>query len=98
MELWKYTTDSMVSSWIFFFSVTFIIIVSQEVQSSSQALQEEKAEVKRRLEEANARVVQLEEDLIGVTQKGLQKETELDRWVLGIQNSSSVEFKIVIFF
>uniref|UniRef100_H3BYQ4 Tax1 (human T-cell leukemia virus type I) binding protein 1b n=1 Tax=Tetraodon nigroviridis TaxID=99883 RepID=H3BYQ4_TETNG len=49
-----------------------------EVQSSSQALQEEKAEVKRRLEEANARVVQLEEDLIGVTQKGLQKETELD--------------------
>lgn len=55
-----------------------IIIISQEVQSSSQALQEEKAEVKRRLEEANARVVQLEEDLIGVTQKGLQKETELD--------------------
>ncbi|CAG12000.1 unnamed protein product [Tetraodon nigroviridis] len=53
-------------------------IFKQEVQSSSQALQEEKAEVKRRLEEANARVVQLEEDLIGVTQKGLQKETELD--------------------
>nr|ABF22396.1 Tax1 binding protein 1 [Takifugu rubripes] len=51
---------------------------NQEVQSSSQALQEEKEEVKRRLEEANARVVQLEEDLIGVTQKGLQKETELD--------------------
>lgn len=53
--------------------------ISQEVQSSSQALQEEKEEVKRRLEEANARVVQLEEDLIGVTQKGLQKETELDK-------------------
>lgn len=50
------------------------------MQSSSQALQEEKEEVKRRLEEANARVVQLEEDLIGVTQKGLQKETELDRY------------------
>lgn len=57
-------------------------MISQEVQSSSQALQEEKEEVKRRLEEANATVVQLEEDLIGVTQKGLQKETELDRWVL----------------
>lgn len=56
--------------------------ISQEVQNSSQALQEEKEEVKRRLEEANATVVQLEEDLIGVTQKGLQKETELDRWVL----------------
>ncbi|KAK5862420.1 hypothetical protein PBY51_017819 [Eleginops maclovinus] len=51
---------------------------SQEVQNSSQALQEEKEEVKKRLEEATARVIQLEEDLIGVTQKGLQKETELD--------------------
>ncbi|KAM6910797.1 tax1-binding protein 1 homolog B [Xenentodon cancila] len=51
---------------------------NQEVQHSSQALQEEKEEVKRRLEEATARIVQLEEDLIGVTQKGLQKETELD--------------------
>lgn len=55
--------------------------VSQEVLHSSQALQEEKEEVKRRLEEATARIVQLEEDLIGVTQKGLQKETELDRWL-----------------
>uniref|UniRef100_A0A3B5MRW2 Tax1 (human T-cell leukemia virus type I) binding protein 1b n=1 Tax=Xiphophorus couchianus TaxID=32473 RepID=A0A3B5MRW2_9TELE len=50
----------------------------QEVLHSSQALQEEKEEVKRRLEDATARIVQLEEDLIGVTQKGLQKETELD--------------------
>ncbi|KAM3614687.1 uncharacterized protein V6R79_018001 [Siganus canaliculatus] len=51
---------------------------NQEVQNSSKALQEEKEEVKLRLEEATARVIQLEEDLIGVTQKGLQKETELD--------------------
>ncbi|CAB1333834.1 unnamed protein product [Coregonus sp. 'balchen'] len=29
-------------------------------------------------EEATARVLQLEDDLMGVTQKGLQKETELD--------------------
>lgn len=63
---------------------TLYLIVSQEVQSSSQSLQEEKEEVKRRLEEATARVIQLEEDLIGVTQKGLQKETELDRWVQGV--------------
>ena len=54
----------------------------QELQNSSQALQEEREEVKRRLEEATARVLQLEEDLIGVTQKGLQKETELDGSVL----------------
>uniref|UniRef100_A0A1A8LAH2 Tax1 (Human T-cell leukemia virus type I) binding protein 1b n=1 Tax=Nothobranchius pienaari TaxID=704102 RepID=A0A1A8LAH2_9TELE len=51
---------------------------NQEVQHASQAVQEEKEEVKRKLEEATARIVQLEEDLIGVTQKGLQKETELD--------------------
>ncbi|TNN78424.1 Tax1-binding protein 1 B [Liparis tanakae] len=51
---------------------------SQDLQNSSQALQEEKEEVKGRLEEATAKVIQLEEDLIGVTQKGLQKETELD--------------------
>ncbi|XP_038125448.1 tax1-binding protein 1 homolog B [Cyprinodon tularosa] len=50
----------------------------QDLLLSSQALQEEKEEVKRRLEEATDRIVQLEEDLIGVTQKGLQKETELD--------------------
>ena len=52
--------------------------IIQELQNSSQALQEEREEVKRRLEEATARVLQLEQDLIGVTQKGLQKETELD--------------------
>lgn len=51
---------------------------NQDIQNSSQAVQEEKEEVKRRLEEAMSRVIQLEEDLIGVTQKGLQKETELD--------------------
>ncbi|KAK7157408.1 hypothetical protein R3I93_008787 [Phoxinus phoxinus] len=50
----------------------------QEMQLSAQSLQEEKEEVKRRMEESTARVLQLEEDLIGVTQKGLQKETELD--------------------
>lgn len=61
-----------------FLPSTLYFFVSQEIHNSSQALQEEKEEVKRRLEEATARVVQLEEDLIGVTQKGLQKETELD--------------------
>lgn len=55
------------------------------MQNSTKALQEEKEEVKRRLEEAMARVIQLEEDLIGVTQKGLQKETELDRWVYDVE-------------
>ncbi|XP_016142920.1 tax1-binding protein 1 homolog B-like isoform X3 [Sinocyclocheilus grahami] len=50
----------------------------QELQLSVQSLQEEREVVKRRMEESTARLLQLEEDLIGVTQKGLQKETELD--------------------
>lgn len=50
----------------------------QDLQLSYQSLQEEKEEVKRMLEEKTARLLQLEEDLIGVTQKGLQRETELD--------------------
>ncbi|XP_016411768.1 tax1-binding protein 1 homolog B isoform X2 [Sinocyclocheilus rhinocerous] len=50
----------------------------QELQLSAQSLQEEREVVKRRMEESTARLLQLEEDLIGVTQKGLQKETELD--------------------
>ncbi|KAJ8354443.1 hypothetical protein SKAU_G00220100 [Synaphobranchus kaupii] len=51
---------------------------NQELQSASQNLQEEREEVKRKHQEVTARVHQLEEDLIGVTQKGIQKETELD--------------------
>ena len=37
--------------------------------------------MRRRLTEATDRVRQLEEDLLGVTQRGLQKETELD-WLV----------------
>lgn len=50
----------------------------QDLQSASQALQEEREEVTRKCQEVTGRVHQLEEDLIGVTQKGIQKETELD--------------------
>ncbi|MED6255579.1 hypothetical protein ATANTOWER_011604, partial [Ataeniobius toweri] len=49
-----------------------------ELLRSSQGLSDEREEVRRRLAEAKDRVRQLEEDLLGVTQRGLQKETELD--------------------
>lgn len=52
--------------------------VLQELLRSSQGLSEEREDVRRRLTEAMDRVRQLEEDLLGVTQRGLQKETELD--------------------
>uniref|UniRef100_A0A096LRW0 Tax1 (human T-cell leukemia virus type I) binding protein 1a n=1 Tax=Poecilia formosa TaxID=48698 RepID=A0A096LRW0_POEFO len=51
---------------------------NQELLRSSQGLSDEREEVRRRLTEAKDRVRQLEEDLLGVTQRGLQKETELD--------------------
>ncbi|XP_064201717.1 tax1-binding protein 1 homolog A [Anguilla rostrata] len=51
---------------------------NQELQRSSQTLQEEKEEAQRRQEEAAARLRQLEEDLLELTQRGLQKETEID--------------------
>ncbi|XP_032392044.1 tax1-binding protein 1 homolog A isoform X3 [Etheostoma spectabile] len=51
---------------------------NQELLRSSQGLSEEREDVRRRLSEAMDRVRQLEEDLLGVTQRGLQKETELD--------------------
>lgn len=46
-----------------------------------RTLQEEREEAQKRQAEEAARVAQLEQDLIGVTEKGLQKETELDWWV-----------------
>ncbi|TNN88112.1 Tax1-binding protein 1 B [Liparis tanakae] len=51
---------------------------NQELLRSSQGLSEEREDVRRRLSEATERVRQLGEDLLGVTQRGLQKETELD--------------------
>lgn len=57
---------------------SYLFLCTQELQLSAQSLQEEREEVKTRMEESTARLLQLEEDLIGVTQKGLQKETELD--------------------
>lgn len=44
------------------------------------------------MEENTARLLQLEEDLIGVTQKGLQKETELD-WYVFFPPQSKYTFK-----
>lgn len=51
---------------------------NQELLRSSQGLSEEREDVRRRLSEATERVRQLGEDLLGATQRGLQKETELD--------------------
>ena len=54
------------------------VCVLQELLRSSQGLSEEREEVRRRLCEACERVRHLEEELRGVSQRSLQKETELD--------------------
>ncbi|XP_066571749.1 tax1-binding protein 1 homolog B isoform X2 [Amia ocellicauda] len=51
---------------------------SKDLHHALQALKDEKEEIKKKFEEAKSRVIQLEEDLIGVTEKGIEKETELD--------------------
>lgn len=60
-------------------AIQILLSVLQELLRSSQGLSEEREEVRKRLTEATDRVRQLEEDLLSVTQRGLQKETELDR-------------------
>lgn len=64
--------------------------VPQELLRSSQGLSEEREEVRRRLTEATDRVRQLEEDLLGVSQRGLQKETELDWWAWNAYTCPSI--------
>ncbi|KPP75709.1 tax1-binding protein 1B-like [Scleropages formosus] len=51
---------------------------NQELQCSVHTLRDEAEEARRRHTETSSRVVQLEEDLIGVTQRAIQKETDLD--------------------
>ncbi len=60
------------------FALLSVSVCTQELQLSAQSMQKEREEVKSRMEESTARLLQLEEDMIGVTQKGLLKETELD--------------------
>ncbi|KAJ8273899.1 hypothetical protein GJAV_G00106720 [Gymnothorax javanicus] len=57
---------------------TLLRAQNQELQQCSQTLQEQKEEAQRRQQEASARLRQLEQDLLELTQRGLQKETEID--------------------
>lgn len=47
---------------------------------ASEILKAESEEVKKTCHEMSSKILQLEEDLISVTQKAIEKETELDRY------------------
>lgn len=47
---------------------------------TAETLKTENEEFKKKYEEATSKVVQLEEDIMTVTQKAIAKETELDRY------------------
>lgn len=48
---------------------------------TSETLKTENEELKKKNDETTSKVLQLEEDLVSVTQKAIEKETELDRYL-----------------
>lgn len=57
-----------------------IFVVSQDLVEVSQSLKTENEEFKKRYNDAASKVLQLEEDIVSVTHKAIEKETELDRY------------------
>lgn len=49
---------------------------------ASETLKTENDDLKKKHEEAASKVLQLEEDIMTVTQKAIAKETELDRYLV----------------
>lgn len=49
---------------------------------ASETLKTENDDLKKKHEEAASKVLQLEEDIMAVTQKAIAKETELDRYLV----------------
>lgn len=50
--------------------------------TTTETLETEKEELKKKYDETTSKVLQLEEDIMTVTQKAIAKETELDRYQL----------------
>ncbi|KAK6491344.1 tax1-binding protein 1-like protein B-like isoform X1 [Huso huso] len=49
-----------------------------DILNESQTFKDENEEIKKKYENATSRILELENDLIGVSQKAIEKETELD--------------------
>lgn len=61
--------------------ISTCIFLKNNIQAS-EALKTEVDDLKKRHDEAASKVLQLEEDIMTVTQKAIAKETELDRYLV----------------
>lgn len=57
-----------------------IVVVSKGLVEVSESLKTENEEFKKRYNDATSKALQLEEDIVSVTHKAIEKETELDRY------------------
>lgn len=57
-----------------------IVVVSKGLVEVSESLKTENEEFKKRCNDATSKALQLEEDIVSVTHKAIEKETELDRY------------------
>lgn len=58
----------------------YFVFVFKGLTEVSQSLKMENEEFKKRYNDATSKALQLEEDILSVTQKAIEKETELDRY------------------
>lgn len=56
------------------------LLTSQGLTEVTQSLKMENEEFKKRFSDATSKALQLEEDIVSVTHKAIEKETELDRY------------------
>lgn len=67
---------------ITFLNGIYLQFFKKENIQASEDLKRENNDLKKKHDEAASKVLQLEEDIMTVTQKAIAKETELDRYLL----------------
>ena len=72
----------------------YFVIVCKVLFEVSQSLKMENEEFKKIYNDATSKALQLEEDIVSVTHKAIEKETELDRYSRCFKKVSSC-FKTV---
>lgn len=77
------------------FTERYFIVVSKDFLEVSQSLRMENEELMKRYSDATSKAQQLEEDIVSVTHKALEKETELDRYVWCFKEMTSMLNKVL---
>lgn len=74
------------------------IVASQGLLEVSQSLRVENEEFMKRYSDATSKAHQLEEDIVSVTHKAVEKETELDRYISTLKKLLQLLTKLVMVF